>query len=84
MGCKQILQTIVRYVVFGSDDLVLPKDWLADGDRMAQYEAFTTRQLQQGSVTKDVAAMRRDAFWEAIAAKRQQPAKVAKFERVQR
>lgn len=77
-----VFKRILRFIVFGSDELVLPKTWLANTDRLAQYEAYTKRQWWQGSVTKDVAATRRDAFWAAIAAKRQPTAKVAKFERV--
>lgn len=67
-----------RYVILGSDDLVLPSEWFADTDRLAQYEAYTAVQLYQGSIVKDVAEMRRAAFWEAQAMKRQ-PAKTLQF-----
>lgn len=58
-----------RYLVMGSDDLILSRDWLADRDRLAVYEAWTRDQLNQGSVVADTAAMRRRAFWRAVDAK---------------
>ncbi len=75
--------TIWRYLLRGSDELYLPKAWLSNTARLRSYTAYTMRQLQQGSIVKDVAAKRREAFWQAIAAKRQ-PRKdnVKKFERV--
>lgn len=32
------------FLLNGSDALTLPKDWLADTERLAEYEAFTERQ----------------------------------------
>ena len=55
-----------RYLVHGSEDLTLPKEWLANTQRLRIYEGYTRRQLLQGSITKDVAAMRREAFWQAV------------------
>ena len=60
-----------RYLLRGSDDLTLPKSWLADTHRLRLYESWTKRQLDQGTVVSDVAAMRRAAFWRAIEAQRQ-------------
>lgn len=68
---------ILRYLLFGPTVLYLPKSWLANTDRLALYEAYTKRQWQQGSVVKDVAATRRDAFWEARV--NRPAAKVTKF-----
>jgi len=72
--------TFWRYLLQGSDELYLPKDWL-EGPRVREYTRYTMRQLQQGAVISDVATMRRRAFWEAQAAKKHQPANVARFER---
>ena len=66
-----MLRTFWRYLLRGSDELRMHKAWLADTDKLKCYEAYTRRQLQQGSVVKDVAAMRRDAFWKLIAEKAQ-------------
>ncbi len=70
--------TFWRYLVFGGDDLYLSPTWLADTDRLALYEAYTKRQWWQGSVTQDVASMRRRAFWEALEGKRDDPPVVLK------
>lgn len=61
-----------RYLLFGSDELVMPKTWLESG-KVREATAYTMRQLQQGSVVSDVAAMRRRAFWQAVEAKQAEP-----------
>lgn len=61
-----------RYLLSGSEEMVLSKTW-RESPLIRQHVAYTMRQLQQGCVVKDVAAMRREAFWQAIEAKREQP-----------
>lgn len=72
--------TFWNYLLRGSDELTMPKDWL-EGPRLREYTRYTMRQLQQGAVVSNVAAMRRRAFWEAQEAKKQPAANVARFER---
>lgn len=67
VGCQ--LKALWLYLLFGPDELVLPKSWLKDRDRLRAYTGYTKRQLQQGCVVSDVAAMRQRAFWEAWEAK---------------
>ena len=65
------LRSVWRYLAHGSDEQRMPRTWL-EGPRVRQYTAYTMRQLQQGSVVKDVAAKRREAFWAALEAKQAQ------------
>ena len=58
------------WLLRGSDEMTLHKSWLSSEHRI-EAEAYTRRQLEQGSVVKDVAAKRREAFWQAVEAKRQ-------------
>ena len=69
------------WLLNGSDDLTMPKTWLADHDRLRAYSHYTRRQRFQGSITADVAEMRRRVFWEAVAAKREQRAVIRQFGR---
>lgn len=73
------MSTFLRWLVRGSDDLVLPQSWL-DSPTLRQYEVYTATQLQQGSIVSDVAAMRRKAFWAMIDAKQtpQEPSRALK------
>jgi len=41
---------LLRFLLHGSDELVLPKHWLANTSRLKAYEGYTRRQLQQGAV----------------------------------
>jgi len=74
-----------RWLVGGSDVLTLPKSWLADTDRLAAYEAFTARQLQQGKVTRTVEELQAENA--AIVAERErrlaqmQPSKVLRSDK---
>lgn len=79
-----MLAALIDRLLHGRDaDLMLGKTWMAD--RLPEYEAYTLRQLDQGRVVKGVEAMRREAFWQARAAKaeRRQPW-VAQFKRAAR
>lgn len=67
-----------RFLAFGSDEMIMPRTWLLDQDKIRQYEAWTRRQLDQGSIVKNTAATRRAAFWLAIEAK---PKPTLKFPR---
>lgn len=67
-----------RYLLFGPDELYVHRSWLKS-DHLAQADAYTRRQLDQGSIVKDVAHCRRDAFWRAHAAKQQPRENVARF-----
>ena len=60
----------VNWLLYGNQDLYLPQSWLSNKSRMRQYVGYTMRQLQQGSVTKDSEWFRRQAFWQAVEAKR--------------
>lgn len=75
-----------RYLLTGSDDLTLPKDWLADTARLRSYEGYTRRQLHQGAVVSDVETMRRRDFWAGVEAKRRRvlPANVREMRRSER
>ncbi len=63
------LRRLLAWVLRGSDELIMPATWLADLDGLRPHEEYTRRQLNQGSVVSDVAAMRRRAFWKAVEAK---------------
>lgn len=76
-----MIAAIWRWLIQDDRPLYLPKTWLRDTHRLALYEAWTKRQWQQGSVVKDTAAMRREAFWQARAAKHAQPWNVAAFQK---
>lgn len=39
-----------RYLLAGSDALVLPRDWMSS--RLTAYEDYTRRQLDQGSIVR--------------------------------
>jgi hypothetical protein len=67
---KGVPSMIWRYLFHGSDVLTMPKTWLADTDRLAQYEAYTKRQWFQGRVVRGVEETRRAAFWQRVEAKR--------------
>ena len=69
----------LRYLLHGSNDLWMPRTWLADTDRLALYEAYTKRQHWQGRVVADTNETRRKAFWRAVAAKRQPSAVIRQF-----
>jgi hypothetical protein len=66
-----LLHRVWRYLLYGSEELILPKSWLANRDRLRAYEGYTRRQHQQGSIVAGVAEMRRRAFWQAMEAKQQ-------------
>ena len=53
-----------RWLWHGSGELMMPKSWLADTDRLAAYEAWTARQAIS-RVEKDTAHFARQAFWQA-------------------
>ena len=65
----EVIRAWLHWLCHGSDELMLPSSWLADTARLRAYEAWTVRQLDQGSVTRDCAAFRREAFWQHIAAR---------------
>jgi hypothetical protein len=65
-----ILHRLWRYLLYGSDELVMPQSWLADTTRLRVYVGYTYRQLQQGSIVKDTAQTRRDAFWARVERRR--------------
>ncbi len=72
----------LRWLLRGSDELILDASWLSSEQRL-DAELWTRRQLDQGAVVKDVAAMQRDAFWRAVEAKRQPkplPSNVREFQ----
>jgi hypothetical protein len=60
---------LFRWLLQGSDDLILAPSWLSSEQRL-DAERWTRRQLDQGAVISDVAAMRRRAFWQRIEAER--------------
>jgi len=60
----------VKWLLYGNQDLYLPESWLANHNRMRAYTGYTMRQLQQGRVTKDTEWFRRQAFWQAVEARR--------------
>lgn len=62
------LRRFFFWLLFGNDELRLPKSWLANHARLAEYDDWT--QLQRESyVTKDTAHFQRVAFWKAIESK---------------
>lgn len=71
------------FLLHGSDEMTLPQSWLANRERIRAYDHWTRRQRFQGSITADVDEMRRRAFWEAVAAKREQRAVIRQFGRKQ-
>lgn len=74
---------LFRYLVSGSEELVLPKDWLANTERLRRYDHWTKRQRYQGSIVADTREMRRRAFWKAVEATRTpvRSGNVVEFER---
>jgi hypothetical protein len=58
-----ILHRLWRWLLYGSEELVMPKEWLTNQERMRAYVGYTRRQHEQGSVVRDTAQTRRDAFW---------------------
>ena len=73
--------TFWRWLLNGSEEMVMSKEWLANRDRLRHYTGYTMRQRHQGRVVADVDEMRRRAFWEAVAAKREQRAVIRQFGR---
>ena len=69
------------YLLNGSNEMTLPKSWLENRERLRAYDHYTRRQRFQGSIAADVDEMRRRAFWEAHAAKREQRAVIRQFGR---
>lgn len=73
------------FLVNGSDALTLPKDWRANTERLAEYEAFTERQSISMVQRRNAALKAENA---RIVAEREQrlkqmqPSKVVKFGRV--
>ena len=61
------------YLLHGSDEMTMPRHWLADVERLASYEAWTARENASAYVVADVAEMRRRAFWKNLDAKKQPP-----------
>lgn len=57
------LARLWKWLVSGSSEMYLPKTWLANKERIAEYERWTQRELASAFVSKDTAAMARDAFW---------------------
>lgn len=43
---------LFRWLLHGSDELVMSEDWLANRARLRAYEGYTRRQLQQGAVVR--------------------------------
>ena len=64
------MRRLWRYLFHGADELVLPQSWLENTHARALDEAYTKRQLWQGSVVSDAAAMQRRAFWAEREARR--------------
>lgn len=62
------MKDFLRWLVFGSDDLQMPKAWLANATRLQEYEHWTQSQ-RESYVTKDTAWFQRRDFWQAIASK---------------
>ena len=67
------LTAFLDWALHSSDELTMPRTWLANAERMAFYEAWTARENASAYVSKDVAAMKRDAFWANLEARKQQP-----------
>lgn len=44
--------SLLRFLLHGSDELVMPKSWLENRERLRAYEGYTRRQLQQGAVVR--------------------------------
>ena len=63
---SKLTAAFLRYLLVGSDELVMPKSWLANTARLKAYETDTWHQLQ-GQVVKDVAATQREQFWAQLA-----------------
>ena len=62
---------IWRYLLTGSDELVMPKTWLADTHRLALYQAAQAKETWAGGeVVRGVEEMRREAFWRRMAGQR--------------
>lgn len=75
---------IWRYLLHGSDEMVMSKSWLADTERLARYDAYTRHQRDQGAIVSTPAQMahaeavawrQRQAFWADIEARRAREAK---------
>jgi len=78
------MNAFFRYLCFGSEELTMPRSWLANRERLKAYTGYTMRQLQQGSVVRDTAATARDRFWQRIEAQHARAANVATFRKAQR
>lgn len=61
------LLRVLRWLLHGSDEMFMPRTWMENHKRLRAYEGYTRRQLEQGSVVSDVAAMRRREFWRVVA-----------------
>ena len=71
---------IWRWLLHGSQEQFLPRSWLADGHRLALYQAAQAKEAWcGGSVVRTVADMRHEAFWQAHAAQRQPAGNVTRF-----
>ena len=78
------LKGVLRYLLFGTDEMFLPKSWLRNKDRIGNYVGYTRRQHQQGAVVTTPDQMQQRAvleqraaasraFWAAVAAKQAKP-----------
>jgi len=60
--------SLLRFLLHGSDVMHLPSSWLRSVS-YCEARYYTLRQLE-GRIVKDVAATRREEFWDMIAEKR--------------
>lgn len=62
------MRPFLHWLIFGNDDLHMPKAWLANVVRIKEYEHWTQAQ-RESYVTKDTAWFQRRDFWQAIESK---------------
>lgn len=71
--------SLKRWLLDGADENTMPDTWMRE--RLPEYVAYTRQQLDQGRVVTDSKEMGYRAFWEAVAAKREQRAVIRQFGR---